>query len=325
MKKIILNNPSVSSLNIGDEIIFDSCNKIIESIYPDSFFVNISTHLPISVNYMRLLRKVELRFVCGSNLLDSRNFPFKQWDVSLIESSILKPQTILLGVGWRQYQRKTNLYSKLLYRSILSKKYLHSVRDRYTERKLRDMGFKNVINTGCPTMWNLNESHCSTIPKTKGRAVVFTLTDYNTDEKKDLEFIRILEKNYEKLYFWIQGINDYEYLKSLNCIETMNIAIIPPNLRKYDELLESESDLDFVGTRLHGGIRALQKKKRAIIIGVDNRAKEKQKDFNLPVIDRLDISSLEEMLYSKEPIKINLPIDEISKWREQFLVEDFNA
>jgi polysaccharide pyruvyl transferase WcaK-like protein len=45
-------------------------------------------------------------------------------------------------------------------------------------------------------------------------------------------------------------------------------------------------DVDCVGTRLHAGIRALQRKRRAIILGVDNRAEEMGHDFDLPVVAR---------------------------------------
>lgn len=317
MKKIILNNPAISTLNVGDEIIFDSCFKVIESLYPNSFFVNISTHLPISLRYMRLLRDVDLRFVCGSNLMDSKNLFFKQWDISLLKSFVISP-VILLGVGWRQYQRNTNLYSKLLYKSVLSREYVHSVRDKYTEKKLREIGFNNVVTTGCPTMWNLNERHCASIPKTKGKSVVFTLTDYNKDLEKDVKLIEILKNNYKKLYFWIQGYKDFEYLQSLDVLSLSDIEIIPPRLQKYDLLLDSEEELDYIGTRLHGGIRALQKKRRTIIIGIDNRAKEKQKDFNLPVLDRTEIHKLEELIYSEIPTTIKIPKNEINKWKEQF-------
>lgn len=56
-------------------------------------------------------------------------------------------------------------------------------------------------------------------------------------------------------------------------------------MKGFDTVLANE-DIDFVGTRLHGGIRALQKKKRSLIIAVDNRAIELGADTGLPVIDR---------------------------------------
>src|SRR5690606_10235922 len=92
---------------------------------------------------------------------------------------------ILLGVGWRNYQQKPNFYTRKLLKNLLNEEYLHSVRDSYTEKKLKDEGFQNVINTACPTMWQLTPGHCEQIPKKKQEKVVFTLTDYSKDPQND--------------------------------------------------------------------------------------------------------------------------------------------
>lgn len=83
-----------------------------------------------------------------------------------------------------------------------------------------------------------------------------------------------------------------------------------------------EEIVDFVGTRLHGGIRALQKNIRTIIIGVDNRALEKKKDFHLPVIDRNEIEDLEYLIQKDYKLDIKLPNDNINKFKKSFL--DYN-
>ncbi|MCR5601192.1 MAG: hypothetical protein K6G33_10690 [Ruminococcus sp.] len=49
MKQIVLYNPSISTLNLGDEIIFDSAFPYIKSKFPNAFYTNISTHLPLSM------------------------------------------------------------------------------------------------------------------------------------------------------------------------------------------------------------------------------------------------------------------------------------
>lgn len=55
--------------------------------------------------------------------------------------------------------------------------------------------------------------------------------------------------------------------------------------------------MDFVGTRLHGGIRAMQHKQRAIIIEIDNRAKE---------------------ISSRFENDIQIPFDKVNQWKDQF-------
>lgn len=45
-----------------------------------------------------------------------------------------------------------------MWKKILIKENLyHSVRDSESVKILNDLGFKNVINTGCPTIWKLDE------------------------------------------------------------------------------------------------------------------------------------------------------------------------
>ena len=74
-----------------------------------------------------------------------------------------------------------------------------------------------------------------------------------------------------------------------------------------------------MGTRLHGGIRALQKQVRCVILGVDNRAKEKEKDFRIKVIDRNEVEKLSELINSSFKTEIEIPIDEINRWKSQFI------
>lgn len=315
-KKILLLNPSIGSLNLGDHIIFQGAYNQIENLLKDSFIVEISTHSPIA-KYLKCIKEFDLRFVCGSNLLRGKmNGIFRQWDINLLTTRYLD-KCILLGVGWWQYNDNPNLYTKILYRRALSSDLLHSVRDSYTECQMKKMGFENVINTGCPTMWNLTHEHCATIPNKKAKSVVCTITDYKINKKLDKQMINILNKNYESVYFWPQGVNDLKYYKEI-CGGYENIQILPPTLKAFDKILEQ--DVDYVGTRLHGGIRALQKKRRTIIVAVDNRAIEKKKDFNLECVMREEIENLSKMVNETFQTQINIPIENIKKWKDQFLI-----
>jgi polysaccharide pyruvyl transferase WcaK-like protein len=96
-----------------------------------------------------------------------------------------------------------------------------------------------------------------------------------------------------------------------------NVELINPILEDYDNILASD-DIEYVGTRLHAGIRALQKKKRTIIVAVDHRALEKKKDFNLTVLDRNDVHLLEGMIDDTFKTEINLPLENIKAWKNQF-------
>lgn len=315
MKKVSILDTSICTENIGDKIIMDSASKEISNIFKNSFYVNIPTHEKISRSSYYHIKNSDYTIACGTNMLSSNMLKYNQWKVNLVDSIFVK-DVILLGVGWWQYQKKPDRYTSLLLNRLLSKEGLHSVRDNYTKEMLNSIGINNVINTACPTMWSLSPNHCKEIPISKAKNVVITLTDYNKDELLDGKLLDIVDKNYESVYFWIQSFDDLPYLEKLR--KGKQINIIPPTLLALDSLLNSNISLDYIGTRLHAGIRALQSKRRSIIIGIDNRAQEKSKDFGLKVLKREEIEKLDYLINSNFKTDIKIPIDNISKWRDQF-------
>lgn len=132
--------------------------------------------------------------------------------------------------------------------------------------------------------------------------------------------LNILLRNYREVFFWIQGDIDLDYFHRMQNTET--VKIIPPSVAAYDALL-NQDDLDYVGTRLHGGIYAMRHKKRAIIIAIDERAREINKANHLNCIELGEVfSKLEHMVKSDFATKIEMPFDVISKWKKQFFTEE---
>lgn len=317
MEKILLCNPGIGSLNVGDQIIGASAKNELNSILKNNFVCEVSTHLPLSFYYGRHLRNFDKKLVLGSNLLKSTTLGFKrQWDMSLSKAFFVGP-FVLLGAGWWQYGNTPNWYTKILYRFALSKDFVHSVRDEYTKNQLEKIGIQNVVNTGCPTLWCLTEEHCNLIPQGKSDVVVFTLTDYNKNIDLDSLFVEKLIDSYQRVVFWPQGKGDSDYLEALGF--SSRVESLSPSLEAYDEFLAS-NEVDYVGTRLHAGIRALQNKRRSIIVSIDNRAEEKHRDFGLPIIRRKDLGSLESIIDSDFKSKIRIPADAIARWKSQFLI-----
>jgi polysaccharide pyruvyl transferase WcaK-like protein len=312
-------NTSIATENAGDFIIMEAAGREIDRCLPLAYKVHLTTHEKLSRTSLRLARKAAFSIACGTNLLHSHMEIIKQWNIGLLASWFLKP-VVLLGVGWRgQAKRRTTPYTRLLLRSVLSREHLHSVRDSYTEMRLREAGVQNVVNTSCPTMWQLTPEHCAGIPAGKGDAVVVTFTDYSPDLQRDGQLLDLLKRCYRRVYFWRQGSGDGAYLASL--AGTQDVEILPSSLSAYDELLADRTlSLDYVGTRLHGGIRALQHKRRAWIIAVDHRAEEKERDFHLPVLNRYAPSvEIERAVCEPAPCRIRIPLENICRWREQFL------
>lgn len=319
MNKLIAHiDPSICSLNLGDYIISDAVDDVSEQVFNKYQVAKIPSQDSWWRGSYRVLKNADISLVGGTNLLSS-NMPFyRQWKISPIDIPF-KNEIILLGVGWWQYQGDMNFYTKFLYKKLLSSSYIHSVRDNYTKNKLSEIGLDNVLNTGCPTMWSLDSKHCEKINKNKANSVVATITDYRPDPESDVRFINVLINRYKKVYIWPQGHLDPEYLSAIwQSHWGESILILNRSLRDFDRLLSTEDDLDYVGTRLHAGIRALQYGHRSIILEVDNRAKEKAKTFGLITCERSDSSKIDDLIAGEFETNIILPSEDIAAWKEQF-------
>ena len=188
---ICMLDPSISTLNIGDEIIVSSAKKLLFDLFPSHQIISIPSQDIIGDFSRRLLRTSSLNIVAGTNLLSADLFHYRQLRWNFIDY-LRNYNLVLFGVGWWQYQKRTTRFSKVLYRSLLSSSIFHSVRDSYTEKMLSSAGFSNCLNTSCLTMWDLpvprfNEPHQSSY-----KYCVVTLTDYNRDRTNDLIIINKL-------------------------------------------------------------------------------------------------------------------------------------
>lgn len=297
--------------NMGDHIIMENCRRNLESAVNLGQATYISTHkLPEEQDSCQGRYKI----VCGTNILSGN---MRQYGLWKLPRNLNDYHGItLMGVGFDSNSTHSDLYTRWLFRYMLSEKGFHSVRDTFSEKKLKSMGIKNVLYTGCPTMWNLTPDHCAAIPTEKATRVVTTLTDYCTDPNMDKAMLDILLQCYDEVYLWLQGSKDPEYVQELGYEN--KVKLIPATLEAYDSVLAME-DLDYVGTRLHAGIRAISKGHRSLIVSIDNRAECISADTGLPTIRREDIPvALAERIAGKFETKITMPWDNIARWKTQF-------
>lgn len=320
IKKVVLLEPSVSSLNLGDQVIVESIKREMDYLLQDAFVVEQSTQSPVMHFYQifnerfRAPADADYKFVCGSNLFwDNMLHPYPQWNINHLTCTNSR-NSIMVGVGSCSTYPKLNYYTKSLYNRVLSRDYYHSVRDEATKARLESLGFK-AINTGCPTTWSLTPEHCSNIPTKKADKVVFTVNEYHKIPETDKALVSVLARNYEQVCFWPQGYTDMEYINSLEL--GVPLKILRPNLDDMRNTLR-ENRMDYVGTRLHGGIFAMQNFTRSIILMVDNRARDMRESFSIPTVERDNMGQLEEMIRSDWSTSINVNRDAIRFWKEQF-------
>ena len=328
-KNIAIFDTALGTSNVGDEIILDAIQRHMKDIFQGHFSLRLATHVNnFSCKQMlhrnskiRYFQDADWKFICGTNLIAQTRFGKinSQWQLYPSNLSIYK-NCILIGAGTTEQTERPDFYARYLYGKVLSKEYVHSVRDELTKRVVESLGCK-AINTGCPTLWELTPEHCARIPTRKADNCVCSVSGYKNqiDEKRDLAMLRILRRNYGRLYAWIQTTDDEVYLESLEASAGLEPAERIYSLGKFREVLRG-GNTDYVGTRLHGGVFALQNVCRSLIIGIDHRAEGFRATNNLPVLSREKVESeLEDRLNSAFATEILIPSDAIAAFQSQFL------
>jgi hypothetical protein len=303
---------AIDSDNLGDGIIMDSVWKVLKDLFPQAEFLRTPTHRRATLAEIRAGRRAPLSIVGGTNILKSHMLIRGNWRITPLDYLSWR-NIVLMGVGWQQYGGESDAATRLFFRTVLSKTGLQSVRDMHTHGHLRQH-VPGVIYTGCPTMWEFNELKCRKIAVRKARDAIFAVTYYRPAPAEDRRLFELLKRKYERVYFWPQQALDVPYMRELG---VSGFVPIRPDVAEYDRLL-AEGDVDFVGARLHGGIRALQHGRRALIIPVDNRATEIGKSTALPVISREDIGAIERWIDDPQPTRIDMPWAAIERWKAQF-------
>ena len=169
ISKILLLDTSVATLNIGDEIIIDSIRKNFSELFDSNYIYSLPTHtLQFSLIQKLLYSKkmeayssADLKFLCGTNALYTNMLrPLPGWNINVFNLSLVK-DTLCLGVGTGINSTSVNWYTRYLYSKVLSKKYIHSVRDEDTKIFLEKLGFKAYgeidYDEFCPHTWMKKE------------------------------------------------------------------------------------------------------------------------------------------------------------------------
>lgn len=319
-------NTAIRTCNQGDYIIVESVKRELADFLDRSFVIELPTHAPImrqrefgfrpenNSDYCALNR-LEYAFLCGTNLLAKDiTTKWNQWNIQENDLSVLAGKVISVGVGSASSFDCFSRRAKGLYSKVFSKHHYHSARDARTKSLLESCGLK-ALNTGCATMWMLNDKFCADIPRNKSNIVVATLTDYKQDPIYDTQLLKLLIRQYDEVYFWMQGIDDLAYISALGFEKKVNL--IPPSLAAYNTFLK-ETDCDYVGTRLHAGIKAMQARKRSIIIGVDNRSSDISKTYGINYVPRDDIDEVNRMINISLETRVGINESAINAFLSQF-------
>lgn len=312
VRTVTVIDTAVASTNLGDQIIMEAVRRQLADVCPGALLHTVASHEWMGRRSRRLVGEARVAIVGGSNLLSSRMWWRPLWKITPLDV-FRRGERVLMGAGWYQDQGAPDLYSRWLLRGLLSRRWLHAVRDSQALAQLARAGVTNVLNTGCPTLWDLDAKHCAAVPTTRGEAVLTTVNTYLPNPELDRGMLDVLRARYRKRYLWPSTAGDAAYALTLD----PDLEIVAPSVEGLDRLLESDHALDYVGNRLHTGIRALQKRRRSIVVEVDNRARTIGGDFALPTVARDDFEHLAARIESPFETTLRLPREAIERWKAQ--------
>jgi polysaccharide pyruvyl transferase WcaK-like protein len=304
--------------NLGDVIIQQAVTRVVGALFPGHEIVRIATHdYPSNAELNRALA-CDWMVIGGSNIVGSYAYLYREWKLGFGQIMRLRGRAILFGGGWGWYQERPTIPARWMLNTLLSRTHLHSVRDSYTERHLRQLGFNNVINTSCPTTWPLVDRPTIGVRSVPSKDALLMLTDYRGEPEADRALVQLLLSRYERVHFWLQGARDDAYARALLGGDFARLNVIPHSYAALEAFLKSDVEFDYVGTRLHGGIRCLLAGRRGLIITVDNRAIEMARDIGLPTAPRGDLDAVTRWIDGSPLVELRLPLGNMRIWAAQF-------
>lgn len=299
-------DPSIDSTNAGDIIIAQAVESQLRQRLNITELLRLPTQRGWTKEERSSAKECDLFIVGGTNLLSSHPARYRQWRFGLRDAVHLRGKCVLFGVGWWQYQAPPDAWARRLYGALLHPSLEQGVRDSYSVSQLRTVTHR-VRNISCPTLWAAQRTG-----RTQSRfsdVIVTTLTDYSRDHHADAEMLQVLERRANQLMVWPQGEEDRQYISELGFAR----YCIGPGLASLAQAL-SGGGVEYVGTRLHGGVRALQLGIPSAIIAVDNRAIEIGSDTGLWVLPREEVDDLDMFLDTRDTWQLTLPDESIEAW-----------
>jgi len=163
-------------------------------------------------------------------------------------------------------------------------------------------------------LWQLDGLKEAALPKPQNKAVLTALSVWRKDPELDKKFIGFLNDHYEEVYIYPQGRKDSAYIKELDVEGT----VLEYSYEAFESFFKEHPEAEYLGLRLHAGIRCLQRGMRSLIVEVDNRAREISKDTNLPTVKRDDFEAMENWIANGSDYLIRLDRAAMDQFLNQF-------
>jgi hypothetical protein len=309
MMRLAVFDRSLATDNLGDEVIYQSVEAVLLDLFPVAFIHRIASHEALSDRSHKVLRAADMTFVAGSNLLppDGERWRFTRGDCMFID------KLVITGAGWQNDATQLSRENTPIMRRAFHRTALHAVRDQPAADNLAKLGL-SVLNASCPTLWALDAAATARIPASRAPEAVVTVTAYRNRPAEDAAFLRRVTESYRKVWFYPPM---QSFISHRERIGFGDLPRIRATTAEYTRFF-AENDIDYIGSRLHGGIRALQTGKRSLILQADNRARDIAAHTGLPSVRLDDLAGIRAWIEAPAPTVLRLPETAIAAWKTQF-------
>ena len=297
--------------NAGDYLIKHRAKQLFAQLRPDRQIIDYDAWNTFTDQQLDIVNKSKALILCGGPALQFNMYPAIYPMVKNLEE--IKVPIIMMGTGWKSLRGDwidTHNYvlseeTQILLNKIESSGYLSSVRDYHTLNSLNTRGYKNVLMTGCPALYDLNYINTTAtsdqIKSVSFSAGVSFTNSKNMDNLQKECILRLKEyfKNSNFTVVFHHSIDEEKHFKSYKKLTDLYYAQkslvnwLNENQIEYIDISGGEEKLighynscDFhIGFRVHAHIYMSSISKKSILISEDGRGKALQKVISGLIFD----------------------------------------
>lgn len=273
-------NPSISTRNVGDLFIEDSVKRIL--VYDRQQSVDIDPRKPIGPRELEQINACEAAVIVGTNLW-YRDMPKpSRWQFTLSDLDKIKTPIIPLGVGTTRKAGEDNGFTPET-RDLIARLHadcrLGSARDWRTVEALHEAGIRNVVMTGCPTLFRSLSPTWRLRPPTNDRQrIVVTVRKGQRHNVHIL--LRMLKQRGLQPVIAAQQPPDNFLRRGWFFRPPPAPTIFEQRLQPYLDLVDQS--LGAIGWRLHGNMFHLAHGNPAVFFANCSRSQSFCESFGLP-------------------------------------------
>lgn len=277
-------NPALTTTNVGDLFIEDGIRRIL-AIPPENT-LNVDPRIPLTHPLIDQINQTRAAVILGTNLWYHTLFKPGRWMWTLTDLKKIRVPIIPLGIGTTRHLGEDNSFDSetaSILRHIHENCEASSVRDMRTAEALEAAGIRNVILTGCPTLFRSLQPRwtCQRNPEAES----ITLTVRHGQKPGARMLGKLIDRLGYRPVVAAQQKKD-QFLKRIGVIPGGVPTLFKFDIRPYLDLVSRSCGA--IGWRLHGNMLHLSAGRPAVFFANCSRVQSFCETFGLPWVDAPD-------------------------------------